>query len=627
MTFKKIFPIVICSALLAGASVVAIRHGANRPVKKANASTDIGEVTIGEVRNAISNASAIYLLPTAESGLPDSWSYAYAGVGESDGVFINGVKQGGAVLMHAGTGSAFTTFYYGLPNPAVAGDQVEFTGTFATESAGGYTFSIHYITQWDGSVWTYALEDYDVISLKDANMPDFDSVAINTEDAGGYGYIGYDESGYAKKFAPKNKGLFGLTNETGSYSFQFNFEADGKMTSWLTVRIGASGGWTTGHYLKFNFTNIWHEDGIVVVSENEGDGDYASHKVEVRTDISSGQRLLEMGAIKVKGYTNKYYVFCNNNGVTSFGQYWDLADGTMSTKVGMYCPDTNVTVSNSLEPAAAKITLSDDSTGTALYFHTETNVLPFIQGWGEFFIPQDDATFTYNGVDASNNKWNYFKKVGATHNALFLGFGDLGVTPAADDVFHIGGVFKLARYVGTDNITVLYKIVIADCDFVYDGSAWHQVYTTVDFAKDLLKQTLTVCTGEGGDNGTVLAGIWSTLSGASYYGKLSSDDKNDLAIAVADSTIVVPLTSAGVDAMTDGDALGAAMYRYDYCTTKYSLTPFIVGRVISLANPTIRTINNTANIYVIIAVASSITLVTVSLFVVYRVLRKRKETR
>ena len=438
MKFKKIFTALALSGFLVAGALVSL--GAAKEAKAAKAN-DVGEIGIDEIfisNDVTKMPNHFYLTPDDDYDLPDSWDYAYTAIAEDEGVFVNGVKQTAAVLKYADS-----YVYCELPSAVSDGDKVALSGTFATTSDGGHSFSIHYTVQRFADTWVHELDDYDVVSLEDANMPDFENVAINTEDASGYGYINYDESGYAKKFLPKQKGIFGYTNQTQSYAFQFNFEADGKMTNWFTVRIGASGGWTTGHYLKFNFTNIWHDDGIVVVSENEGDGDYASHKVEVRTDISDGERTIKIGSVRVKGYENKYYVFAINNGATSFGQYWDLADGYRSTKVGMYAPDTNLTIKNSFEPVATKLTLSSDSTATALYFSTEEDVLPFVSTWGEFFVPQGSDNFTYNDVDASNNKWNYFKKVSATHNAFFLGFGDAGITPVVGDMFHLGGVFKL----------------------------------------------------------------------------------------------------------------------------------------------------------------------------------------
>lgn len=627
MKFKKIFPIVICSALLVGAGAAFAFNGVrSKQAGKVNADTDVGEIEIAEVRNAISNASAIYLLPTADYGLPDSWNNHYVAVGEEDGIFINGVKQNGAQLVYAGTGSAHITLYYGLPAAASEGDIIEFKGSFACT---GYSFSVNYATQRFAETWVHALEDYDLISLKDANMPNFENEVINTEDPSDYGYIGYDETEYAKKYIGKKKGIFGYTNDTNSYALQFYFEvASGeKMTGDFDVRIGASGGWDTGHFLKFHFSNMWNDDGDVDIFEFDGGTQLIKHSC--RSDLSNGQRLLEMGSIKVKGYTNKYYVFFKNNGVVSYGDYWDLASGQRSTKIGMYYGGTNVSISNSIEPAETKLTLSDASTANGLSFNTATDVLPSISTWGLWFTPVDTGNVTYKGVDKTTDTFNFFKKVGATTNSFYFGLGDLGLTAENGDILHIGGMFKLAKYI--DNITVVYKLVVQDMDLQFDGTAWREIdpdYTAVDFAKDLLKQTLTICTGEGGNNKDALTTVWETLSGANYYGKLSNAEIADLASESGDPAIVVPTTAAEVDAMSDGNALAAGLYRYDYCVVKYSLTQFISGRTPSLASAEMRIVNNTTNMNTIIVIISSIVVAGASLFVVLHfVSRKRKQDR
>ena len=606
MKLKNFIKISALPALLM-ASAVAFAIAKPQKAESVRA-TDFGTIAIQSIDN-VGNPNDIYLVPEAAANdIPNSWDIRYNPVGEDSGVFLNGVKEA------SGMTHADNWMWFRPSRSVVDGDLVEFKGTF---SDGTNSFALDFAVERFGGKWVNDLEDFDVVSFKDANMPDFENVAINTEDATGYGYIGYDESGYAKKFAPKQKGLFGLTNETGSYVFQFNFEAEGKMSSWLTVRIGASGGWTTGHYLKFNFTNFNSGDtGIVVVSENEGSGDYASHKVEVRTELSEGQRLLKMGAIKVKGTANNYYVFVINNGDTSFGRYWDLALDTMSTKVGMYATDTNFSVTNALNPVENKLTLSLDSTGTALYFNTATDVLPFVHTWGEFFIPQDSTSFTYNGVDASNNTWNYFKKVGATNNAFFLGFGDAGITPAKGDTFHLGGVFKLARYAASDNVTVLYKVVIQDCDFEFDGTKWaagNPNYEAGDFAKDLLKLTRPVCSAASDGNGSALGSIWATLNDEDHYQALFMAEKALIKDGSPDASVVVPNTDAGIEEMLPEDAIGAALYRYDYCCAKYSLTNFIdrtltVSFGSNLLNPVTVESNNTFIIIVIISIVSISTL-------------------
>lgn len=572
MKFKKFFTAFALTGFLMAGALVSL--GAAKEAKAAKASTDLGTFVFTEA-NADSTPTGMYGVNWEENDAPAGWgSDAFHPVDENSGTFVNGVRVGVEI-------KKVTPYAYYI---AVPGGEI---GTVATVKGtwdnGTYSFTVEeFVRQCvaQAGKWEYVLEDYDVLSLKDANMPDFEKVAINTEDASGYGYIGYDESGYAKKYIAKRGGIFGLTNQTGSYSFQFYFEADGKLTDWVTIRIGATGGWTTGHHLKFNMHNTWHDDGCVQIEEWVGDTKIQG--LEVRSDISDGERLLEMGSIRVKGYENKYYVFFKNNGVVSFGQYWDLEEGIRSTKVGIYTSSTNATIKNSVEPVATKFTLSADSTGSSLYFNTTTDVLPFISSWGLWFSPQGADGFTYNGLDASVEKWNYFKKVGATNNAFFFNFPDLGITPAEGDVFHLGGIFKLADYIGEETkVTMVYKICIEACDFQFDGEEWHAInpnYEAADFSKDLLKMTLSICTGVAGDNHDALAEVWAVLADASHYGALALDEKGVLSEAVADKEIVVPTTAEGVDEMNANDAVAAAMYRYDYCTSKYSLTSFIEDR-------------------------------------------------
>lgn len=627
MKFKKFFTTFALTGFLMAGALVSL--GSAQKAREAKA-TDVGEIGIDEIfisNNVTKMPNHFYLTPDDDYELPNSWDYAYAATAEDEGVFVNGVKQTAAVLKYA-DGCVFCD----LPSAVSDGDKVALSGTFATTSDGGHSFSVHYTVQRFADTWVNELEDYDVVSLEDANMPDFEKVAINTEDEPGYGYIGYDESEYAKKFLPKRKGIFGLTNEASqSYAFQFNFEADGKMTNWFTVRIGASGGWTAGHYLKFNFTNIWHDDGIVQVSENEGNGDYASHYVEVRTDISSDERTIKIGSIRVKGYENKYYVFAINNGTTSFGQYWDLADGFRSTKVGMYAPDTNLTIKNSYEPVATKFTLSSDSTATSLYFSTEEDVLPFVHTWGEFFVPQGSDNFTYNGVDASDNNWNYFKKVGATHSAFFLGFGDAGITPVVGDMFHLGGIFKLIRYESEANISVAYKVVIEPCDYQLTEDGWKAInpnYEAGDFAKDLLKLTLPVCSASDDNNHDALVPVWAALADANHYGALVIDEKEILAGAKADKTIVVPSTVEGIEEMLPEEAIGAAMYRYDVLTSKYSLDSFIDGRPDAPYSSSLydygMTTSESNNVVLIIVIISAVSISLLSVLIIKK--RKQKKS-
>ncbi len=108
-------------------------------------------------------------------------------------------------------------------------------------------------------------------------------------------------------------------------------------------------------------------------------------------------------------------------------------------------------------------------------------------------------------------------------------------------------------------------------------------YDRYSFARDLLKLTKGLCNSSYDgvtNNGTALGTIWGNLNTSSYYGALSDAEQTALASAAGDSAVVVPTTLEGIENMSDEDAVKAALYRYDYCTAKYHLENFIVGRTV-----------------------------------------------
>ena len=577
MKFKKFFTAFALTGFLMAGALVSL--GAAKEAKAAKAES-IGEVTISEVRNAISSSTAMYLLPTQNYELPDSWDNPYVGAGEEDGVFLNGTKIEGAALKYAGTGSAFITFYYGLPRAAVEGDVVEFKGTFTCEAI-GKSFTMSYAASRFAETWVHALEDYDVVSLKDANMPDFENVALNTDDSfGGQGAYVTDPAGL-----PKQKGFFGLTNNTGSYAFQFYYQKSQTGTGWFDVIIGASGTlYSTGHFIDYGMLDAWAETGHAQIHEYLGSGDnWAKNLVQETGAIALGwnvgeKNLIEVGLIKVRN-SELHYVFIKVNGALKWGGYWELEEGGMTTKVCLLYGGTDAKVTNSIEPEATKL-----SAGTyvpeakQLYVNMDKDICPEVHNWADYFMPVVPENLKLNGTSVGYSNWNYFKKTGAKQ--MFLALGDIGVTPVEGDVLYFGGLFKAARTV--NGVKTLFKVNFEETYLQYlGGDAWTVInpnYEAADFSKDLLKMTLSICTGVAGDNHDALAEVWAVLADASHYGALALDEKDVLSEAVADKEIVVPTTAEGVDEMNADDAVAAAMYRYDYCTSKYNLSSFIDDR-------------------------------------------------
>ena len=584
MRLKKYFAVFALAAVMGfGAALFVSQSASPKQVKQARATTDIGEIAVSEVRNAISTDSNIYLLPTQNYELPDSWDHAYTGVGEEDGIFINGVKQAGA-LKYAGTGSAYITFHYALPSAATEGDVVEFKGAFASATS-GYSFTMNYSTQRLGDKWVQVLENYDIVSLADANMPDFVNISSLETSQSEYAYV-TDPAGL-----PKQKGFFGLTNSTGSYAFQFNMTKSVQGGGWFNIMIGGSGTLrSSGHFLEFRFLDNWAVSGHAYVFEMSGNGDNWNSDIIQRTPEDSpiplafkeiGQEnTIELGAIKVKN-SNTHYVYIKTNGIINWGEYWTLAEAGMTTKVCMQYNGNgspSISLTNSIEPASVRLTYSSYvPEARQLYLNMENDICPAVNNWDDYFKSVDGDGLKLNGSSVGADKWNYFKKTGAAQ--MFLALGDIGITPVSGDILYVGGIFKAARTV--NGVKVLFKVNFAESYFEFNGTEWHRFnpnYEAADFAKDLLKLTRTICAESSENNHDALVTVWGTLADADHFDSLAIDEKDNLISGVRDETIVVPATEQGIEEMLPEEAIGAALYRYDYCTVKYSLTNFITGR-------------------------------------------------
>ena len=617
---KRIFPILATFGLLLAGAAVFGTVASKTSLKQAKA-TDYGTFTFSEA-NSDSQVGFMYGVNWDANELPAGWdTTAFHPVDVDSGTFVDGNRVG-TEIKKIGANT-----YYIPVSGATVGTVATVKGTW---SNGSDTFTVNeFVRQWNGSKWDYALADYDVVSLADANMPDFEEgTAINTEDDANYSYV-TDPAGL-----PKKRGFFGLTNDTGSYVFQFDFNVSSQAAGWIDIRIGGNGPWGTGHFLKYSFSNEWNAAaGCGYVYECLGNGDIWNPTVlqqspEFVAKMSGGDKVIELGAIKVLGYETLHYVFFKINDEVQWGGYWDLDEAPRTTKVGIYTGRTNVSITNS-KAITDKYQISINpasSTATVLYFNTGIDFLKPISNWDDYFIPVEGG-IKLNGTPITDGKWNYFKKTEAT--MLYLSIGDLGVTtPVEGDVLYVGGIFKMAKDIG--GVNRLYRMYLYDHYFQFDGTKWFKIdpdYSAVDFSKDLLKETLAICTGGDADNGAALADVWSTLANSSHYAKLKLDEKEELILADMDSTIVVPLTELEIDAMSDSDAIAAAMYRYEYCTAKYSLDAFISGRTITLSNTGITVFKASSNIDASIIIICAVTLSLCAFGICAFYLRKRKEDR
>ena len=577
MNFRNIFATLALSSLLvAGALFV----GESAKTQEVKATTDLGTFTFDEA-NADSTPTGMYGINWTTNAAPAGWdTEAFAPVDAESGTFVDGVRVGTEIKKITDY-----TYYIAVPGGTI-GTVATVKGTWANST---YSFTVNEFTRQcvaNPGKWIYVLEDYDVVSLADANMPNFETAAaINTDDIdSSYNYV-TDPAGL-----PKQKGYFGLTNSTGSYAFQFNYQKSSTGTGWFHVLIGGRGPlWNSGHFIDFGFLDAWADTGHALIKEMQGNGNnWAADEIQATDAIALGWNvgavnLLEMGLIKVKGM-DLHYVFFKVNGTIKYSDYWTLAEGGMTTKVTLQYAGTDAKVTNSIEPASSRLSFGSYTAGAKqIYLNTTTDICPAVNNWSDYFMSTSGEGIKYNDVAVESGHWNFFKKTGT--NQFFLALGDLGLTPVSGDILSIGGMFKAARDIGGSK--TLFKANFADSYFQYNGETWLAInpnYEAADFAVDLLEMTLPVCSVSG-NNHDALESIWEVLADADHFGALAIDEKDIIENAVADPSIEVPTTNEDIEDMLPADAIAAAVARYDYCTIKYSLTGFINGRASAQNQP------------------------------------------
>lgn len=131
------------------------------------------------------------------------------------------------------------------------------------------------------------------------------------------------------------------------------------------------------------------------------------------------------------------------------------------------------------------------------------------------------------------------------------------------------------------------------------------------FAQELLTRTDEVCVGykEGDNNHDAIAAIWETLSGASYYGKLTSTEKAFI---------------ISVEGKEDGSTVEQAMARYDFLTARYELDNFISRSLSSVLVKTQPISNSQVNTNVAMIAVIVVAVTSLSAIGVLLVVKKRK---
>ena len=194
----------------------------------------------------------------------------------------------------------------------------------------------------------------------------------------------------------------------------------------------------------------------------------------------------------------------------------------------------------------------------------------------------------------------------------------------------VADIIKVGQTITVEGFTTYYKNNnVATFEVMFTNLVEADAnYHAANFARDLLKLTMGTCNSSYDgvtNNGSTLTGIWTTLAGADYWLKVEANgEDSDFIGTTPNSAIVVPTTTAGIDAMSDADALAAAAYRYDYCTAKYNLSNF-AGRTLTVSfNSRVGfgVVNNSSNIVAVVVILSMLSFTTIG---GYYFFKKRKE--
>ena len=330
----------------------------------------------------------------------------------------------------------------------------------------------------------------------------------------------------------------------------------------------------------------------------------------------------------VKSDTTYYDLFIGN------GDYGMEVYET-STAPSYTIGETYLTVTGTLknynylyEMTSATVTVLTDATRKSHVSAPRTYVVDGTESASTLYLANRKTSLSGTIYSINGNTTAGTKATSGSNNSILVTVGGNNVllyVKSAQATTEVAAKFAVGDPITVEGFTTYYKsnnVAVFEVLFeeVVEADA---NYHAADFAKDLLKLTRATCAASDEGNGSALTTIWTTLAGVDHWLKVeAAGEESTFTGGTPDSTIVVPNTDAGIDEMTDADAIAAALYRYDWCTAKYDLTNFI-GRsiTVSFANSRVSvTPNNNAT--VIVTVVSILSLTSLGAFFF---LKKKKE--
>ena len=469
MTKKwKFIPLLVCAFLVAG-SGVAVAHSMHKAISsESKATTTELSLSLGRTNNK----SGFYVIGTTDD-LPynGDWNTRYypttADCIKVDGVSVANKLYPGSVgsnqsLCKYDAGK----FFFDIGSSAIQNvlntdSTLTLGGTWgATIGETEYLFTLKTMNLvWTGTSFltnldAYDLETYDIFTLRDAGIFEFERAEMSTEDKGCLAYNSWEAS---------------ADNIHRNFEFSFELESyDASSTPEYCLRMGSSEWWDVGHYFQFNFF-VQANDCITI---GEWDNGRLWHSGDIPCSIGGEKHIYSVGNVRIKN-SNDQITFFKVDGNMVYSTAHSVPTTTaLTTHVGLYHPGTDMSMRNAwpLDKATTPLqTVSYDGERggpNGMYFRLPENNGAYEEGnWDYRYYPTERSCLLKNGAEFLGWKQNLLVKFTATR--YYVALSDWGYGGQTEGtIMTIGGVFRRT----VDGVSTY--VYIEPTSFILKSNGW-----------------------------------------------------------------------------------------------------------------------------------------------------------
>ena len=471
MKMKKVFSVFACALLLAGSSALLVSK--NAPIyQEAKATTDEVTLTLAESKSGSNKAGEFNMYaPANDIPYKEDWSAQYYPT-QASCIKVNGVDKSDRAYPSSTAWNLVlkkiteTRYYFDISRMVTKGyyqdgDTITIGGVWSGEvDAVVYSFTVTEFSvtwningnnEWSSVVNELDLEDYDVITLRDAGIFNIEKKVINTEDT--------DRS--TNTWVPRE----GNTN----YNFEFSFELQTYTANpdEFCLRIGSSNCWDVGETLRFkaygDYSTLQEYNGGNIVWESG----------EVPHSFDNTTTLITIGNIRLKSGTQQV-TYLKYNGDVKLYVVHSVAAAGFKGHIGFYHNANDCSIRNTVEEdfyaLNGQVAYEGQITGGApngLYFSLPANDAHFInESWDIKYQPVDEMNILLNGQPF----YGYGKEavVKYTANWYYLRLSDYGYNSLIND----GDILTIRGHFRNVTAGVMYDLFIAPASFKRVGSDW-----------------------------------------------------------------------------------------------------------------------------------------------------------